>query len=168
MSIADLRNDPFEPIEWEDRIVDEKTGDVLVEGTAYNEVVMNRYESGMMLSHFDIGLATTFALQMLSALRVENEKLNRQRILQGQATISANASNGYFRDAEPFTEVSPGGLAQINSPHYDVFLTPLSSDDLGRVGDLVVYDKTQNGFKVKMTGSANLVTFMWTLINPRV
>lgn len=166
--MSTLRDEVYEPLEWEDRVIDQQTGDVIVPGTPINETNLNRMESGILTAHLDVGTAALAALQLAGALGQEMEKLKKQRILQGQATITAAPSNGYFRDVEPFVEVSPNGFPQINAPNYDVLLTPLSSDDLGRVGELIAYDKTQNGFKVKMTGSASTVTFMWTLINPIV
>jgi len=167
LSIPDLRNQSYDPIEWEDRVVDSATGNVLVEGTPVNEVNLNRMESGLMVALYDIGAALLAVLQEANANRIELQKYRNQRILQGQATIAGSAAT-YFRDSEPFVSVSLTGYAQINAPDYDVLITPLSASDMGAVGDLVVYDKTQNGFKVKMTGSATSVTFMWTLINPRV
>lgn len=167
MSIPDLRNQSYDPIEWEDRVVDSATGNVLVEGTPVNEVNLNRMESGLMVALYDIGAALLASLQDVNANRLELGKYRNQRILQGQATITGTAAN-YFRDAEPFVLVSLTGYAQINSPDYDVVITPLSASDMGAIGNLTVYDKTQNGFKVKMSGSATSVTFMWTLLNPRV
>lgn len=165
MSLHDV---VYEPVEWEDKVVDQETGDILVPGTPVNETNLNRMEAGILVGHLDAGLSAITALQLAGGLYQENEKLKKQRILQGEATITAAASNGYFRDAEPFVLISPGGFPQINTPAYEVLLTPLSSDDLGRVGQLIAYDKTQNGFKVRMTGSASTVTFMWTLLNPKV
>jgi hypothetical protein len=49
-----------------------------------------------------------------------------------------------------------------------VLITPVSASDFGAIGQLIVYDKAQNGFKVKMTGSATSVTFFWTIINPAI
>lgn len=163
-----LRDEVYTPLEWEDRVIDQATGDVLVPGTPVNETNLNRMESGILTSHLDVGLAALAALQLAASAKQELEKLKNQRILQGEATITANQTNGYFRDFEPFVEISLPGLPQINTPNYDVILTPTLYDDLGRVGELIVYDKTQNGFKVKMTGSAIVVVFIWTLINPRV
>ncbi|MGG1600588.1 signal transduction protein [Paenibacillus naphthalenovorans] len=157
----------YEPQEWVDEVIDESTGQVIVEGTPVNERQLNRMEAGILL-HTEVGLIAVSALQRTRQNRQELDKWNNQRLLQGTATITAATTNGYFRDSEPFVQISPGGFAQINAPDYDVLLTPLSSDDLGRVGELIAYDKTQNGFKVKMTGSASTVTFLWTLINPRV
>jgi hypothetical protein len=114
-----------------------------------------------------IGMTTIFNSQMINSLSKEIEKYKKQRFVQGQATITAPKSNGYFRDLDPFVTVSINEFAQINAPNYDVLLTPISGD-VGMIGDLIAYDKTQNGFKVKMTGSAESVTFLWTLLNPNV
>lgn len=89
------------------------------------------------------------------------------RFQQGVATITGVNSNGYFRSSDPFVTVAIDGFPQINAPNYDVLVTPISGD-AGLVGRLEVYDKTQNGFKVKMTGSASSVTFLWTILNPNV
>lgn len=89
-----------------------------------------------------------------------------QTIFNGQGTITNSESNGYFRGSYPFATVTFDGT-QINTPNYDVLVTPISGD-VGLIGDLVVYDKTRNGFKVKMTGSAKSVTFLWTVLNPNV
>lgn len=161
-----LRTLQYEPTEWEDRVKDQN-GNVLVEGTPVNEVNLNNIEAGILLAHYDIGLLAEFLAQQTRLNNLEIQKYKNQRLLQGQATITGSSSNGYFRDSEPFVQVSLNGFAQINAPNYDVIVTPISGDS-GLVGRLEVYDKTQNGFKVKMTGSASSVTFLWTLINPAV
>ena len=102
----------------------------------------------------------------LRALEFERERFNKQTLRQGRATITNTSHNGYFKTADAFVVVSIGGFAQITTD-YDVNIS-LVSGDSGLVGDLVVYDKTLNGFKVKMTGSAPLASFIWTLINKGV
>lgn len=169
MSVKDYRDQSYVPTEWEDQVVDSESGDTIVEGTPVAEVTLGNQETGIMLSHFDIGSMALFALQMASHNQQELEKYKKQRLLQGRETISNSISDdGYFRSSEPFKTVSLDGFAQINAPNYDVLLTPVSADDMGAVGNLEAYDKTQNGFKVKMTGSAKTVSFLWTLINPNV
>lgn len=166
--MSNLRDEQYVPLEWEDRVVDQQTGDVIVPGTPVNEDNLNRMETGILVSHLDVGLVALAAYQLAASLKQEQEKLKVQRLLQGQATIGTVTNSTYFRNNEPFTEISPPGFPQINAPNYDVLVTPLTADDLGRVGNLVVYDKTQNGFKVSMTGSARWATFIWTVINPTV
>lgn len=169
MSIKEYRDQSYVPTEWEDQVVDKESGDVLVEGTPVAETTLGNQEAGIMLSHFDIGSMALFAMQIANLNQLELEKYKKQRLMQGRETISNTISDdGYFRSSEPFKTVSLNGFPQINAPHYDVLLTPISSDDMGAVGTLEAYDKTQNGFKVKMTGSAKTVSFLWTLINPNV
>ncbi|RDY70332.1 signal transduction protein [Halobacillus trueperi] len=164
-----LRNKQYNPTEWEDRVTDDESGDVLVPGTPVNEENLNNLESGMLLSHLDIGTLALFLNQQIRQVALEIDKYKNQRLLQGKETISNSISdNGYFRDSEPFVEVALEGHPQINAPDYDVQLSIDSASDPGAVGDLRVYEKTQNGFKVKMTGSAESVSFLWTLINPKV
>ncbi|WP_100523405.1 signal transduction protein [Mycobacteroides abscessus] len=163
-----LRTLQYDPTEWEDRVKD-ANGNVLVEGVPVNEVNLNNVEAGILLSHFDIGILSLFLMQQTNLNRLEIEKYKKQRLQQGQATITNNISDtGYFRTSDPFATISLSGFSQINAPDYDVIISPTSADDMGKVGDLIVYDKTQNGFKVKMTGSAKTVSFLWTLINPNV
>lgn len=155
------------PTKWEDRVVEESTGTVVVEGVPLDEVNMNNIEDGIQLSHLDVGLAVLFALEQSNSNKLELEKIKKQRLLQGTATITSPASNGYFRAADPFVQVGLSGFPQINAPSYDVSLS-LTIGDSGLVGTLEAYDKTQNGFKVKMSGSAPTATFVWTLTNPNV
>lgn len=156
----------YEKIQWQDRIKD-SNGNIIQEGTPFSAGNMNNIVEGIEIGHSSVGLLATFLAQQVNLNKQEIEKYQKQRLLQGQATITGTSSNGYFRDSEPFVQVSLTGFAQINAPNYDVLVTPISGD-AGLVGRLEVYDKTQNGFKVKMTGSASSVTFLWTLINPAV
>ncbi|MEB6549063.1 signal transduction protein [Heyndrickxia sporothermodurans] len=159
----------YTPKLWQDRIFD-SNGKVIQEGVPFSAGNMNNIEEGVQLSHFDIGLLALFAMHQGNINQLEISKYKKQRLLQGQATINNTTTSigGVFRDSEPFVTIALNGYQQINAPNYDISLTPISSDDMGAVGRLEAYDKTQNGFKVKMTGSAKTVSFMWTLINPNV
>lgn len=168
MAIADLRNNNYNPTEWEDRVVDQNSGDVLVEGTPVNEVNLNNLETGILRALYDLGLANSETMKAIADLASELDKYRHQRILQGQATIINIGGDAYFRETDPYVLIPINGYPQLNAPDYDVQLSILSTADPGLVGELIVYDKTQNGFKVKMTGSATSVTFMWTLLNPSI
>lgn len=162
------RND-YTPTEWEDRVIDDETGEAIIEGTPVDEAHMNNVEAGILISHLDVGALSLLAMQQSRQNNLEIQKYKNQRFLQGKETISNNITDdGYFRDSEPFVEVSLEGYAQINAPDYDVKLSVVNAVHEGEVGELIAYEKTQNGFKVKMTGSAESVTFLWTLINPNV
>lgn len=161
------RDHNYVPTVWEDRVIDEETGDVLVPGTPVNEDNMNNMEAGILAAHLDVGGTTIQAMIMLRAILEELDRNRRQRCLQGQETIVGGGGDGYFR-SEPFVTVAlpAGALPQLNAPNYNVLVVPISASDWGRIGELIVYDKAQNGFKVRMTGSAESVTFMWTILNP--
>ncbi|MGG3958428.1 hypothetical protein ABEV20_04070 [Bhargavaea massiliensis] len=113
-----------------------------------------------------LSMADDVLFQNDRSIFLELDKYKKLRFQQGIATITGVSSNGYFRDNEPFVQVALTGYAQINAPNYAVVIDVVSSN--GDYGQLIVYDKTQNGFKVKMTGSASSVTFIWTLLNPMV
>ncbi|SFA55668.1 hypothetical protein SAMN05192569_10654 [Parageobacillus thermantarcticus] len=149
-------------------------------GSSNTEIVDARYDSINNVTHptlkdrlddtsNKIGILSTaddVLFQNDRSIFLEIDKYKKLRFQQGVATITGVNSNGYFRDNEPFVQVTLTGYAQINAPNYAVVIDVISSN--GDYGQLIVYDKTQNGFKVKMTGSASSVTFMWTLLNPLV
>lgn len=169
MPLIDLRNRQYNPVEWEDRVVDQQTGQVLVEGTPVNETNLNNIEAAILVSHLDAGSLAGYLASIVRGLLDDLEKYKRQRFVQGQATITSTGGD-YFVSSEPFVSVSlpSDALPELNAPNYDVLITPVSASDWGKIGQLVVYDKAQNGFKVKMTGSATSVTFIWTIINPAI
>ena len=73
----------------------------------------------------------------------------------------------YSYKSDPFVLVS---LAQSipDSPDYDVKCTVESASDMQAVGELIVYDKADNGFKIKSTGRADNVKIRWTLFDPDI
>jgi len=169
VAIIDLRDHQYNPVEWEDRVVDQGTGEVLVEGTPVNEVNLNNIEAALLVAHLDNGSLAGHLATLARDLISELDKYKRQRFVQGQATITSTGGT-YFVTSEPFIAISLSSdtLPELNSPNYDVLITPISASDFGAIGQLIVYDKAQNGFKVKMTGSATSVTFFWTIINPAI
>lgn len=157
----------YERRTWQDQIKD-SSGNIIQQGTPFSAGQMNNIFDGLDISHLHIGLALLSTMQLANLNKQEIQKYKNQRLIQGQSTLSNTDQSPYFRSSEPFVTIPLNGYQQINAPNYMVSLEVLSADDLGRVGELIAYDKTQNGFKVKMTGSAKTVSFLWTLINPNV
>lgn len=60
----------FQRIEWEDRVIDDSTGEVLVEGTPVNEVNMNRIEEGIDEA-LDLGYDLKGKVEHLESTRVK-------------------------------------------------------------------------------------------------
>lgn len=76
-------------------------------------------------------------------------------------------NNNYIRSSEPYCIVDLPGYPVMNND-YGVYVVVEESTDPQRVGDIVVYDKQNNGFKIKITGDADNVKLRWTLINPNL
>lgn len=156
----------YEPTEWEDRVLDDQNGSVLVQGTPIDEENMNNLEAGVLIGHYDIGLLAMFAMQVATSNEFELQKLKKQKFLQGKATITnATTDNGYYRSADPFVMVALTGFSQANAPDYEVLVTP---NDPADAGTLSVIEKTQNGFKVMSTSTSKTISFTWTLLNPQI
>ncbi|MZL17916.1 hypothetical protein [Clostridium beijerinckii] len=56
----------------------------------------------------------------------------------------------------------------LDAGDYDVNVTVESASDVMSVGEIIVYDKQANGFKLKITGSADNTQLRWTLMNPDI
>jgi hypothetical protein len=159
-------NDDYSPIKWQDEVIDEQTQEVLLPGTVYDEVNMNRMEAGIDLHNTYNAFIAELARQIRSNF-LELEKWKNQRIQENEVEINNADTNNYFRDSEPYTIVALEGYTQLDSPEYSV-LTELTEGDPGLVGDIIVYDKSSNGFKIRYTGSAASAKIRWSLVNPDV
>ena len=72
--------------------------------------------------------------------------------------------NAWISTRVPFAAVA--FAESLPAAGYAVNLETLSATDVSAVGTLTAYDKAVNGFKIKMTGSADNVRVRWTLLNP--
>lgn len=76
-------------------------------------------------------------------------------------------NNTYFRNSDPYCLVAIPGYPVMNSD-YGVYVAVDEATDMKGIGDVVVYDKQPNGFKIKITGDSDNVKLRWTLINPNL
>ena len=156
----------YSPVKWQDEIVDSQSGDIIVPGTLYDENNMNRMEAGIDL----LNTFNTFMAELARLIRsnfLEQDKWKNQRMQQGIVEITNPNTKTYFREADPFVIVPIPGYTQLDTPGYSV-LTEVTEGDPARIGDIIVYDKSSNGFKLKYTGSAGNAKIRWTLVNPDV
>ncbi len=158
-------NQDYYPIVWQDEVKDQN-GEVLQEGTLYDEVNMNRMEAGIdLLNVFNAFIAEIGRLARSN--HTELDKWKKQRIQEGEVEITNSDNNNYFRTNDPYALVALEGYTQIDTPNYSV-LTEIVDGDPGLIGDIKVYDKTSNGFKISYTGSAPYAKIRWSLVNPDV
>lgn len=156
----------YSPVDWKDEIIDSQTGEVIVEGTLYEEGNMNRMEAGIDL----LNTFNAFTAELSRLIRsnfLELDKWKNQRLQQGVVEIINPDANIYFREADPFAIIAIEGYTQIDTPEYSV-LTEITEGDPAWIGDIIIYDKSSNGFKIKYTGSAGNAKIRWTLVNPDV
>jgi hypothetical protein len=143
----------YYPIKWIDHVVD-GDGNVVQQGTPVSQKKLNRMESGIQTSLGPSVAVMMQTLQFVQKLNQEHEKMKKQKIKQGEITITEGN----------YTAVSLDGFVQYDAPGYQV-MTEIVSGDPALIGNIRVYDKTSNGFKVEYSGSEDEATIKWTLIN---
>jgi hypothetical protein len=148
-----IYDENYTPLEWIDHVVD-GDGNVIQQGTVISKKKMERIESGVQTALGSSGILAFQTLQFVQKLNQEFEKMEKQKIMQGEVTVTA----------DNYTAVALDGFVQYDAPDYQV-VTELVSGDPGFVGSIKVEDKTSNGFKVRFTGSEDEATIKWTLIN---
>ncbi|GAB6100449.1 hypothetical protein JCM16358_23280 [Halanaerocella petrolearia] len=156
----------YNPIQWQDEIVDEGTGEVLVEGTLFDQENMNRMEAGIDLQNIANAYTITVARQARSN-SLELDKWKNQRLQEGEVEITNSNDGDYFQSSDPVALVALPGYMQFDSPDYSV-VTEIIEGDPALIGDVMIYDKTSNGFKIKYTGSADSAKIRYILANPDV
>ena len=143
---------------------------VIQQGTPLSQSKLGAMNDGIAFSHFVEGSMIGELIQKLGVMRNDRIVDFQKRFVQGSAVITGTPGN-YLSTEYPFVLVSlPTGsqYAQTNTPNYDVNLSVISADDMNAIGNLEVYDKASNGFKVRYTGSAKTVSFNWTIINTKI
>lgn len=114
-------------------------------------------------------IAVNELVARMRAAELERERFNNQTLMQGQFGAYSDypaSRNGFFTDSPSIFFVSFGGYGQRNTTDYTVLLEVVSGD-VGFIGELTVYDKAQNGFKVRATGVVNNLAVNWTIINKK-
>ncbi|MFN8682763.1 hypothetical protein ACDP63_16715 [Paracoccus sp. P2] len=74
-------------------------------------------------------------------------------------------SNAWVSTFDPFATIA--FPATLPAADYGVALEVESATNIAAVGALEAYDRATNGFKIRMTGSADNVRVRWTLLNIR-
>jgi len=64
--------------------------------------------------------------------------------------------------------IVPLPYAVPNAPDYQVHVDVVSASDLNQVGNVEVFDRQANAFKIRFSGSADSVVVNWSIINPEV
>jgi len=142
----------YKPTEWEDRVLDQDTGDVLVDGTPVNEVNLNNIETGTHDSHTALAVFIQYFMQFDRWVRQKVADFAAEFLNEIQEVTLTNTLTFPFNDS---TQTVSLGTAR-KTLNYDVSWELISAN--GNVGDITVFDKQLNGFKIAFDGSATNVT----------
>jgi hypothetical protein len=126
---------------WKDEVKDESTGEILQEGTLQSAGNFNNMEDGIL----DAGIALSIALNTIGNIVAGNAVESHKVTLTNTASYPFNNS---------VRTIALDNTRSTNN--YTVDATVISAD--GQSGDVTIYDKLLNGFKVKFEGSATSVT----------
>lgn len=135
---------PYAMKQWKDHIVDEVTQEVIQEGTPVSASNMNNMETGILGND---GFASVLVQQ---AMQFKRNIADLEGELQ-QVTLTNNQEYPFNNSV-----ITVALLKERDTLNYRVLTEIVSSS--GIVGDIVIYDKAKNGFKIKYTGSATSAT----------
>ncbi|MCD7826360.1 MAG: hypothetical protein LUH14_10435 [Clostridiaceae bacterium] len=135
--------DVYTPEEWLDEVVDTSSGETIQEGTPMDAEHFNHMEQGI---HNNSMMLAIF-LEYLRHAQQSLESVDGEEI---EVTLT-NAGGFYFNDS-----VQTVALSNMRSTTEYRVLTEIQGNTVN-AGDIVVYDKQVNGFKIAHTGSAESV-----------
>jgi hypothetical protein len=135
---------PYNMKQWKDHIVDEVTQEVIQEGTPVSASNLNNMETGILGND---GFASVLVQQ---AMQFKRNIADLEGELQ-QVNLTNNQEYPFNNSV-----ITVALLKERDTLNYRVLTEIVSS--VGIVGDIVIYDKAKNGFKIKYTGSATSAT----------
>jgi hypothetical protein len=126
----------YNATDWKDEVVDSETGETIQQGTLQSAKNFNNVEYGNIQSNYALAF-----LAEQSSIQAQNQEVEEHDVtLKNTAKFPFNNS----------AVTVPLNTVRSNK-NYTVECTPKNDQCL--IGDIVVYDKLLNGFKVRYTGS---------------
>ena len=137
----------YNPTPWKDDIYDEESGELIQEGTPLGRKQFYNMETGILAGNILGAYLLQHIMQHQRALAELEGEIKEISLTNNLAYPFNNSEKTVALDHERDT------LA------YQVGVEVISAD--GLVGDIEVYDKALNGFKIRYTGSAENVTLRY-------
>ncbi|MDD6082243.1 MAG: hypothetical protein PUB89_05260 [Oscillospiraceae bacterium] len=125
---------------WVDEVVDSTTGEIIQQGTPQSAKNFNNMEDGIL----DASIASNFLIIAVSQL------ISEQNVEVKELAFTNTARYPFNNSAKTVS------IATRANTNYTVDATVIEHS--GDVGDIIVYDKMINGFKVRYDGSAKSAT----------
>lgn len=138
---------PYAIQKWQDHIMDNVTLEVIQQGTPVNATHLNNMETGI------------FANDAYASILLQDGMQQKRSISDIEIEIiDVHLYNNIRYYPFNLSETTVALLTERNTLNYMVSTEVLESQgepgDNGRIGNILIYDKTKNGFKIKFTGSA--------------
>lgn len=133
----------YDRTKWIDEVKDQDTGEIIQEGTDQSAGNFNNMENG-------ISDASAAAAMLLIAAG----------LLQQQAAVEKHVVTLTNTMSQPFNNSQQTISLDGTKDSTDYFVDVEIADHDGNVGDVKIYDKQVNGFKVKFEGGATSVTLI--------
>lgn len=132
---------------WQDHVVDQQTGDVIQQGTPQSAKNFNNIEEG------------TLAANELGAVLAQQVAHNTRILADFEGEIGevvlTNTQEYPFNDSAKTVALAK----PRDTLNYRVSVEIVSAN--GITGDIKIYDKQVNGFKITFTGSAKSATIKY-------
>lgn len=133
----------YDRTKWIDEVKDQDTGEIIQEGTDQSAGNFNNMENG-------ISDASAAAAMLLIAAG----------LLQQQAAVEKHVVTITNTASQPFNNSQQTISLDGTKDSTDYFVDVEIADHDGNVGDVKIYDKQVNGFKVKFEGGATSATLI--------
>ena len=134
---------PYNPTPWEDDVYDEVSGELIQEGTPMSRTQFYNMETGILGNNVLGAFLVSQVMQQQRSLADLEGEIKEVTLTNSLEYPFNNSAKTVALEHERDTL------------KYQVGVEVISSD--GLVGDVEVYDKALNGFKLRYTGSAKTV-----------
>lgn len=134
----------YVPSTWLDEVVDSQTSEVIQEGTPLDAEHFNHMEQGIHNNALMLAV-------LLEAVKDNSRAISSTSGEEKTVTLN-NSKDFYFNNS-----VQTVALSTMRSTT-DYRVETEIQGKVDNVGDIVVFDKQMNGFKIAYTGSARSVT----------
>ncbi|MEG1904887.1 MAG: hypothetical protein RR212_10855 [Bacteroidales bacterium] len=138
--------------------IESSPGEIISQGTPLNASNMNRIDYGVEDAYI--------AFQMLLQYFVNFDRFIRRKTDDHDIEFTSENGEVTLTNTKKYPFNSSGvtvSMKQVRKTmNYDLFTEVLSVSG-GEVGDIVIYDKQLNGFKVRFTGSATNIKIKYRI-----
>lgn len=128
---------------WKDRVVDSQTGEVIQQGTEQSAGHFNNMETGIDDNHIAGNVRSIILGNLMQRTEIE------------RITVNLTSNENY-----PFTNSDQTVSLAVTRNNTDYTVDADVQAHSGNVGDIHIFDKQTNGFKVKYDGSAKSATII--------